>query len=170
MKEAVVYAARCAEGREQETAYQLLALALQHIKGWDSLPTMERSENGKPYFPAHPAVQFSISHSRGAAVAVLHNRPVGVDVEKLRPAPRRLAQGEDALTFFHRWTALEACVKRAGGRILTAWRENDISHGNYHTNETLLHGWVVTVCTTENCPVRWVCVEDFGGTFPVDKN
>ena len=79
--ELVVYGGLCPAGEERKLAYRLLALAL------------EREAGGKPFFPGFPQLQFNLSHSRGAAVCALHHLPVGVDVERLRQPPRRLARG-----------------------------------------------------------------------------
>ena len=82
--------------------------------GIDPLPRMERAPGGKPFFPDLPQVRFSLSHSHGAAVCAVHDREVGVDVELLRPAPRRLGAGMTDEEFFRLWTAREATAKRAG--------------------------------------------------------
>ena len=83
----------CGEGRERAAARALLALALRRELGIAPLPRMERAPGGKPFFPDLPQVRFSLSHSHGAAVCAVHDREVGVDVELLRPAPRRLGAG-----------------------------------------------------------------------------
>ena len=87
----VVYGAVGPKESERELAYRLLELALQREYGLDSLPEIRRAAGGKPYFPQYPHIHFNLSHSRGAAVCALSGEPVGVDVELLRPPPRRLA-------------------------------------------------------------------------------
>ena len=57
-------------------------------------------KNQQASSPDRPDLQFNLSHSHGAAVCALHHLPIGVDVERLRPAPRRLSRGMDDGDFF----------------------------------------------------------------------
>ncbi len=151
----VVYAALCPEGEERRWAYRLLGLAAEREWGLTRLPDIARMAGGKPWFPDFPAFHFNLSHSWGAAVCALHDGPVGVDVERLRPAPRRLAAGLDDESFFRRWTALEATVKRQGrgAGALLRMREPDRL---CQCLEGLLPGWIVTVCPQKSAPLRVV--------------
>ncbi len=65
----------------------LLAEALARERGLTGLPTIAAGANGKPFFPDRSDLQFNLSHSHSAAVCALHHLPIGVDVERLRPAP-----------------------------------------------------------------------------------
>lgn len=83
-----------------------------------------RTETGKPYFPSHPEIQFSIAHSVDAAVCVLASQPIGVDIEKIRPiSPRikthilQLPEGADDRLSLCRWTMMESYVKYCGERM-----------------------------------------------------
>ena len=145
---ALVYAVVCGEGRERDAARALLALALRRELGIAPLPRMERAPGGKPFFPALPQVRFSLSHSHGAAVCAVHDREIGVDVERLRPAPRRLGAGMDDEGFFRLWTAREATAKRRGqglGFLLGPEGPDDACR---HL-EGLLPGYLVAVCPEE---------------------
>ena len=66
-------------------AYAALHFALHDLRDWETLPDMAYSEHGKPYFPAHLDVSFSLSHSGGCVLVGVHDRPLGVDIERLRP-------------------------------------------------------------------------------------
>lgn len=151
----VVYGTLCQAREEREAAYALLALALRRETGIEALPEIRREEGGKPFFPDFPHIQFNLSHSHGAAVCALHHFSVGVDVEKLRPAPRRLAMGMEDEAFFRLWTAKEATVKRQGKGIaaLLGALEPD---SRCLCLEGFLPGWIVTVCPTETGRVRTV--------------
>lgn len=106
--------------REVLCAYALLGLALRESYGWDALPEMAWTDAGKPWFPSLPNLHFSLSHTAGAVLAGVSETPIGVDIERLRPVPRRLAArlGFDAPeAFFREWTRREASVKRSGAGL-----------------------------------------------------
>ena len=71
---------------ERAQAYDLLERAARLHWGWDRLPEMAREERGKPYFPGAPQYHFNLSHSGPFALCALSNRPVGVDIQVVRPA------------------------------------------------------------------------------------
>jgi phosphopantetheinyl transferase len=141
----VLYAARCREGEEHDCAYRLLSLLLRRERGIEKLPEIAYGWEGKPYFPGHKDLHFSLSHSHGAAVCALHHRPIGVDIELLRSAPRRLAQGMDDGAFFRSWTGREATVKRRGGSIVKV-RGRVVIDPYCRWLEDALPGWIVAVC------------------------
>ncbi len=99
-------------------AYAVLQFALHDLRGWEMLPGMAYSEHGKPYFPPHPDVSFSLSHSGGCVLVGVHDRPLGVDIERLRPVRterlRRALGAETELDFWQRWTEYESRCKRRG--------------------------------------------------------
>ena len=146
----VIYHAKGLTARSQ--ARDLLALAAAEHWGLSPLPQIARREGGKPYFPSRPDVCFNLSHSHGAAVCALHNRPVGIDVEKLRPAPKRLAAGMADEAFFRLWTAREATIKRQGlgiGSLLKPIDPDPLCR----CAEGLLEGYIVTVCPSEDAGI-----------------
>ena len=99
-------------------AYAALHFALHDLRDGEMLPYMAYSEHGKPYFPAHPDVSFSLSHSGGYVLVGVHDRPLGVDIERLRPVRaerlRRVLGAETELDFWQRWTEYESRCKRRG--------------------------------------------------------
>ena len=144
----------CGEGRERAAARALLALSLRWELGIAPLPRMERAPGGKPFFPDLPQVRFSLSHSHGAAVCAVHDREVGVDVELLRPAPRRLGAGMTDEAFFRLWTAREATAKREG-RGLEFLLGPEGPDAACQRLDDLLPGYLVAVCPAEaGVPVR----------------
>lgn len=153
----LIYAALGPEGGERALAWRLLELAAEREFHLRPLPETARAPGGKPYFPGCPDLCFNLSHSHGAAVCALHNKPVGVDVEKLRPAPRRLAAGMESEAFFRLWTAKEATIKRQGRGLaaLLAPLEPDPL---CQCLEGLLEGYTVTVCPSEAAQIRTVCI------------
>ena len=153
-----LYAAQGGAESEHELALRLLAMAVTQALGLPSLPEISREAGGKPFFPSRPDVCFSLSHSRGAAVCAVHNRPVGVDIEKLRPAPARLAAGMADEAFFRLWTAKEATIKRQGLGVEALLRPME-PDPLCRCAEDLLEGYIVTVCPSEEAELRTVRVE-----------
>lgn len=149
----IVYAALGPEGGERSLARRLLAAALERELGLPELPEITREAGGKPYFPSRPDICFNLSHSHGAAVCVLHDKPVGIDVEKLRPAPQRLAGGLEDEAFFRFWTAREASIKRRGLGIAALLRPVE-PDPMCQCLEGLLKGYIVTICPSEEAVVR----------------
>ena len=135
-----------------ELTRRLLAEALARERGLTGLPAIAAGANGKPFFPDRPDLQFNLSHSYGAAVCALHHLPIGVDVERLRPAPRRLARGMEDEAFFRLWTAREATIKRQGlgiGSLLKPIDPDPLCR----CAEGLLEGYIVTVCPSEDAGI-----------------
>lgn len=112
-------------------------LARRMIARYCGLPPAEilfaRTDKNKPFAVGLP-VHFSVSHSGAWALCALSNRPVGADIEKIRPVrpalirrvctPDELAfvhdaadSGEAERRFFRVWTGKEAFFKREGTGI-----------------------------------------------------
>lgn len=92
------------------------------------------TNKGKPYFAAEAdqtPPDFSVSNSGELIVYAFSDRPIGVDIEKIRSQPRYLAisdrffhplekqwlSDKDEKDFFTLWTAKEAYVKFTGSGI-----------------------------------------------------
>jgi 4'-phosphopantetheinyl transferase len=65
-------------------AYLLLREGLRREYGIEEPPVFEYGEHGKPSIVGHPEIHFNMSHCRAAAVCVLADHPVGVDVEEIK--------------------------------------------------------------------------------------
>ena len=129
----LILGSRDQEGRA--ASRRLLALGLREVWGVENVPPMERGPMGKPFFPAMPHIHFNLSHSGDLALCALSDRPVGVDIERVRPhragLPRYalsdreyrwfLAQGGGWELFCRLWTRKACCwttsPARAGGRL-----------------------------------------------------
>ena len=73
-------------------------------------------------------------------------------MEKLRPAPKRLAAGMADKAFFRLWTAREATIKRQGlgiGSLLKPIDPDPLCR----CAEALLEGYIVTVCPSEDAGI-----------------
>lgn len=98
-------------------------------------PIIKRDNKGKPYIE-NSNFHISISHCDQTVVCAVHNAPLGIDIERIRPVKDPLvsrvctadeqaylaaAQGESERLsrFFEVWTAKEAYFKRLGTGITT---------------------------------------------------
>ena len=110
---------------------------------------LETGPHGKPHCPGGPA--FNLSHSGELILLAVHaSRPVGVDVERLRPAldwraiagrmlPERERRALEALpeaerpeAFLAAWCRLEARLKACGDGLAGLERlrgQDDLTHG-----------------------------------------
>jgi len=127
----------CPNITRREDAYALLAYAVRRRWGLEQLPELARREQGKPHFPAFPDYHFNLSHSGSVALCALDDRPVGVDIEVIRPHHPKLAQRicsaeelewlegqEDRQTALCKlWTRKEALVKYRGIGLVLPLRE-----------------------------------------------
>lgn len=94
--------------RQMSVAAGLLLDELLRERGYSEREmSYAEGSDGKPSFPAHPEMFFSIAHAGGAAVAALSDAPVGVDIERLDGFPYDIAEPR-------RWTEMEAVGKLLG--------------------------------------------------------
>lgn len=118
-------------------AYLLLCEGLRKEYGMTEPPVFEYGEHGKPAIVGHPEIYFNMSHCREAAICVLSDKPVGVDIESIRRYTESLARytmsDEEMIQiecaerreveFIRLWTLKEAVLKRSGEGI-----RNDMKH------------------------------------------
>ena len=143
--------------REPLCAYLFLRRALWEQYRWRDLPEIRLSSFGKPYFPDHPDVHFNLSHTAGAVLVALSDRPVGADIEHIRPvsqrAMRRLADVGTERAFFQSWVRREALAKRSGtgvGTMLSA--EEPLLPGEQFYLLDTFPGYVAGVATRGGGP------------------
>ena len=121
--------------KDSPSAYSLLDFA--YSREYSSpLPEINKTPNGKPYFPAKRDIHFSLSHSRTHVLCALSDTPVGIDIESPRPVSERTARyfcSPDELFAFDPldlWVLKESYIKLVGGTLLMVNRihlrcEND---------------------------------------------
>ena len=84
------------------------------------IPKIGRAENGKPYFPERPDIHFSLSHTKTHVLVAVSDKPVGVDVETVRPVrrgvPERVCSPDEQrqFDFFELWVLKESFLKVTG--------------------------------------------------------
>lgn len=138
-------------------AYLLLRMALWEQCGWRDLPRIEVDELGKPFFPDHPDTHFSLSHTAGAAAAVLADTPVGVDIERVRPVSVRAME---RIAGVRTEAALLSELGPAGGPC-QAHRQRDRDHdadgsaaepGEFYYEVDAFHGYAAGVAAGQPEP------------------
>ena len=112
-------------------AYLLLKQALREGYGITENPVVEYNEHGKPSIVGHPEIFFNLSHCKEAAICVVSDQPVGVDVEGIREYKESLVNytmndeeiaqiktaENPAAAFIRLWTMKEATTKLIGTGI-----------------------------------------------------
>ena len=134
------------------------------------------TESGKP---VSKNVFFSVSHTDGAALLVLADRPVGIDVERIRPADEGtrafvLSEKEFAAIrtdkdFFKVWTAKESLVKAEGSGFdrdpkdvpsLPFRGAKDYKNETYYSVQTVVGDLVISVTRAGAKPFEWRIEEE----------
>ena len=101
--------------------------------------TIERNEDGKPYFKNAPYF-FSISHSNGIVAVVLSDKNIGIDIEWLNKTrdflslskrifsneeQKKIINSNDLPTdFYSIWTKKEAFAKLTGNGLASIFRQD----------------------------------------------
>jgi len=106
---------------------------------------LEATEAGKPFLAGGAGVHFNLSHCEDFGVLAVANRPVGVDLERVREvadaeaiavrmfgdgeveALRGYSAAERSAAFLRCWTRKEAFVKGKGVGLLTPLRSFEVS-------------------------------------------
>ena len=158
-------------GAEKCPTQDFLARIMKIEYGISPLPKLERTDLGKPFFPALPQIQFSISHSKALILCALSDQPVGVDIEDIRPRrdslpryalteeefQRYQAAGGDWPAFYTLWTRKEAWCKYTGQGLKPLWGQTPPGHLHYGTYAG--KDWRAAVCGEEYPPSQIIWLE-----------
>lgn len=126
--------ARAAQYRFEKDRLLSLAAGVLLVRGLRELGLcarevrIERGPHGKPFLPEHPDIHFSLTHSGERAAAVFSSRPVGCDLERVRPLRWPLAErcfqpdelallrqsAQPEVDFCRLWTCRESFLKAVG--------------------------------------------------------
>lgn len=113
---------------DKKLSIYALALAIKITGKSDILYT----ENGKPYFKDND-LYFSIAHTKNAIALAVSEKPIGVDIEKIRDTKNDIAKrfftsdenkfinssSDKGQAFFEIWTKKEAYLKQVGTGLKT---------------------------------------------------
>lgn len=152
------------------TPQALLAWALEKDFDLHQLPAIRRTERNKPYFPALPHLHVNWSHSGPFVLCALGDRPVGVDIEIIRPRSAALpryaltaleyaqyqANGGDWPAFYTLWTHKEAWCKYTGQGLRPLWGR-DIPTDGLFLRSYQGPTWRAALCGEEPAPaaIQW---------------
>lgn len=117
--------------RKLSVASYLLLIYASHKEFKLSSPAIAYTDKGKPYLPDHPDIHFNISHCPLGCVCAVSDKPVGVDIQDIRPFSQDivnrccsaeelllLAQSADpAARFTQMWAMKESYLKMTGEGI-----------------------------------------------------
>lgn len=162
---------RFEDDRKRTVAGEMLAR--KAIAEWCGVTTESitfgKQEHGKPYVEGL-AVEFNISHSGNIVVCAVDDKPVGIDIEKIRPinlsvtkhictddeicylfghAPteqnfRYITDIEILARFFELWTKKEAYGKCVGVGV-----SYEVDESNYNIKTFFdIEKYIVTICTS----------------------
>lgn len=140
-------------------AYQLLKEGLRQEYGTTDNPIFDYNEHGKPSIVGHPEIFFNVSHCKEAAICVISDKPVGVDVECIREFKDSLvnytmndeerteiaASATPEATFIRFWTMKEATAKLVGTGI-THDVKSLINPTKYKYTTVERQRYIYTVC------------------------
>lgn len=115
-------------------------------------------ENKKPYIPDYPDIHFNISHSGEYVAVALSEKPVGVDIEKIKEYnydvlkrvcnEKELIQIEESLDkaseFIKLWTQKEAVLKMKGCGIAKGDIKNCLVNHNVQSEK--IEDYWLSVC------------------------
>lgn len=138
--------------------------------------TISRTQAGKPFLPDFPDLHFSLSHSGSRAAAAFSDRPIGCDLERLRPISFPLAQNrfcpeefaflqaspQPDLDFCRIWTCKESFFKALGTGLTLPLNcacialspegvslTQSVSASHWHLTEFSRTGYCLAIC--EEC-------------------
>ena len=144
-------------------AYQLLKQALREEYGITENPIFTYNEHGKPSIVGHSEIYFNLSHCKEAAVCVVSNQPIGVDVESFREYKDSLVnytmnEEESAqihssehpeVAFIRFWTMKEATMKLIGTGISNDMK-TVIDTRKYKYTTVERQRYIYTICESLN--------------------
>ncbi len=142
--------------REESIAARfVMSELLKSFCNEDMSDKISSDENGKPFIIGRPDIFVSLSHSNGAVAAAVSDRPIGIDIERIRPVSQKLKSRvykkipETDEDFFRVWTVKEAYLKATGIKFsdMLALDINSIDE-NTIINSEITDGFMLSVVET----------------------
>ena len=146
-------------------AYILLMDGLRKEYGITDMPEFVFGHHGKPQLKGLTDIHFNLSHCDKAAACMISERPVGIDVEIIKPYEPELAAAtmneteihnildspDPSIAFTQLWTMKESLLKLTGEGITDNIHNllNDTSDFIFTTRIFTQKGFVLTICETK---------------------
>lgn len=169
--------------KNKRAAYESLGarVALARLCGNHNFGDIKKTENGKPYFEKSDAPYFSLSHTKGIAVAVLCNQNeggIGIDVEIINTdrnitnianrffSPKELKRYNESKTpesFYSIWTEKEARVKLFGKNLsseLSSQKTNPFYFYKYKIKVSEIHAIICVASEKKQKEIVFINDED----------
>ena len=125
-------------------AWLLLRYGLKQEYGFREIPDFQKTSSGKPFFRGENMPFFNLSHSGNFVGCALHDREIGLDIQKLTEPResliRRVCTQEELIflkspqDFCRIWAMKESAVKLTGEGITGNFREILTLHPDMHTH------------------------------------
>ena len=138
--------------RASVAASHILECALSEMGIAEHDVVYETGRNGKPHLKNYPDIHFSLSHTNGAAICAVSDRPVGCDIEKIRPYNTGIAKKYfpdlslvSERIFFTRWTECESLAKLHGTGIIQSLKEGPAGFSRHYEE----NGFIICVSSEE---------------------
>ncbi len=158
-----VYFSKIEAAENHSECFTRSILSDYHDMDSDSLVVC-KNEFGKPYLRDYPNIHYNISHIKGVIVCAVSDKPVGIDIERVKKINKRIVeryftQNEQSYIFASKenqderfveiWTRKEAYVKRIGKGMAIPFETFDVLK-----KEEIMTLWFgiycIAVCST-NC-------------------
>lgn len=140
--------------------------------------TVSKNEHGKPYIKALPDFHFNLSHSGEYAVCAVSDKPVGIDIERIRFQEEREWKRMDRLAkkimteeelaiyletkkekrpveFTKLWTKKESASKLLGLGMQLPFEQIDTRSSGIFYELYQKEGYVLCVAAKQNQPCIW---------------
>lgn len=119
--------------------------------------------HGKPYLIGYPDFHYNVSHTDNAVAVAVCDSPIGIDIERIKPAPLKIAEryftaAERAYIyaassntdrrFFEVWTKKEAYIKQTGAGLSAALQSFCVQSGvpSYFFKTFARGDYLISVC------------------------
>ena len=143
-REYVLHFKQPEDQKRSALAWLLLCYGLKQEYGFREILDFQKTSSGKPFFQGENMPFFNLSHSGNFVGCALHDREIGLDIQKLtKPREsliRRVCTQEELISlkspqdFCRIWAMKESAVKLTGEGITGNFREILTLHPDMHTH------------------------------------